>query len=146
MPVTWGAKYAGASDDSVAHMERFGRSLGMAFQIADDLLDLLGDEADTGKSLGTDLEKQKPTLPLIRLYDTVPADRRGDLELLLQSSDEADRRTLSQWLQQSDALDYARGVATRFADEARGELDHLPTSDAREILSDLTEFVVARST
>ena len=127
-------------------MERFGRDLGMAFQIADDLLDLVGDEAATGKSLGTDLDKQKPTLPLIRLYETVPPDRRAELELLLQSTSESDRRTLSQWLTESDAFDYARGAAIRFAEQARGELDHLPASDSRDILSDITEFVVARST
>ena len=73
-------------------------------------------------------------------------ERKADLELLLQSSADSDRRTLCQWLEQSEALDYACGVATRFAEQARAELDHLPASDAREILSDITEFVVARST
>ena len=55
---------------------RYGHDLGVAFQIADDVLDLVGDEAAAGKSLGTDLLKQKATLPLIRLLETVsPADR-----------------------------------------------------------------------
>ena len=61
-----GALFAGASDELVEQMDGFGRDLGIAFQIADDLLDVLGEEQTTGKSLGTDLEKQKPTLPIDR--------------------------------------------------------------------------------
>ena len=64
-------------------MDGFGRDLGIAFQIADDLLDVLGEEQTTGKSLGTDLEKQKPTLPVIRALElATPADREDLLELL----------------------------------------------------------------
>ena len=70
-----GAHYAGAPEATVRAMDDYGRDLGVAFQIADDVLDLLGEERATGKSLGTDLEKQKLTLPLIRLLDT--ADARG---------------------------------------------------------------------
>ncbi len=51
----------------VAALDRYGRNLGIAFQIADDVLDIWGEEGATGKSLGTDLEKQKLTLPVIRL-------------------------------------------------------------------------------
>ena len=63
-----GALYSGASAEAVQALTRFGRYVGLAFQIADDLLDLVGDEQTTGKSLGTDLEQQKMTLPLIRLH------------------------------------------------------------------------------
>ncbi len=74
-----GASYAGASESRVAAMDRYGRELGIAFQIADDVLDLWGDERVTGKSLGTDLEKQKLTLPLIYLLRLVtPAQARRD--------------------------------------------------------------------
>ena len=70
-----GAYYAGANDESLEALRRYGYNLGMAFQIADDLLDLLGDENTVGKSLGTDLLKQKATLPLIRLLDQVSTER-----------------------------------------------------------------------
>src|SRR5262249_369154 len=62
-----GAHYAGASQEVVQALARFGRNVGLAFQIADDVLDLVGHEATVGKSLGTDVEQQKMTLPLIRL-------------------------------------------------------------------------------
>ena len=68
-----GALYSGASAEAVAALTWFGRYVGLAFQIADDLLDLVGDEQTTGKSLGTDLEQQKMTLPLIRLMQQGPA-------------------------------------------------------------------------
>ena len=65
-----GAHYAGAPESTVRAMDDYGRDLGVAFQIADDVLDLWGEERAIGKSLGTDLEKQKLTLPLIRLLAT----------------------------------------------------------------------------
>src|SRR4051812_25250229 len=67
-----GAHYAGAPEATVVALENYGRDLGVAFQIADDVLDIWGDERTTGKSLGTDLEKQKLTLPLIRLLNVAP--------------------------------------------------------------------------
>ncbi len=65
-----GAHYAGADGATVQALDRYGRNLGIAFQIADDVLDIWGEERLTGKSLGTDLEKQKLTLPVIRLLET----------------------------------------------------------------------------
>src|SRR5438132_6887149 len=60
-----GALYSGAGEGVVEQMTSYGRSLGVAFQIADDLLDLVGEEQTAGKSLGTDLDQQKLTLPVI---------------------------------------------------------------------------------
>src|SRR4051812_11559359 len=65
-----GAHYAGTDDSTIDALDRYGRNLGIAFQIADDVLDIWGEERVTGKSLGTDLEKQKLTLPVIRLLKT----------------------------------------------------------------------------
>src|SRR5262245_54474641 len=70
-----GAHYAGASAATIEHLTSYGRNLGNAFQIVDDLLDLEGQEQVTGKSLGTDLAHRKMTLPLILLRDQLgPAD------------------------------------------------------------------------
>ena len=71
------AHYARADEATRRRLEGYGRDLGVAFQIADDVLDIWGEEHSTGKSLGTDLEKQKLTLPVIRLLcDRIPV-RRG---------------------------------------------------------------------
>src|SRR5262245_23312017 len=62
-----GALYSGAAPEVIQALARYGRCVGLAFQIADDLLDLIGEERTAGKSLGTDLEQRKLTLPLIHL-------------------------------------------------------------------------------
>src|SRR5262249_28295025 len=67
-----GALYAGMTDAVAENLAAFGRNLGIAFQIADDLLDLTGDESKAGKTLGTDLEQQKLTLPLIHSLNHLP--------------------------------------------------------------------------
>ena len=140
-----GAKYACDLDDRITAMESYGRNLGMAFQIADDLLDLQGDESTTGKSLGTDLEKEKPTLPVIHCYQRANESERRELASLLESPNANTRDHLQTWLERFDAIDYARQTASQFADDARVQLERIPDSPSREILADLTDFVVGRS-
>jgi octaprenyl-diphosphate synthase len=139
-----GAHYADADAEATAAMGRYGRTLGIAFQIVDDLLDLEGDEATTGKSLGTDLEQQKPTLPLIHLLaQASPADRPSVLEILSREGNHR-REALQPWFAQYDALGYARKRAEEYATQARNELAGLPESPAKLVLEGLTHFVVAR--
>lgn len=140
-----GAHYAGADKDLTARFAQYGRDLGIAFQIADDLLDVQGSEAVTGKSLGTDLDQQKPTLPIIRLLQRVSAEER-DAVLAILNTDGIDRReSLGPWLARTDALEYTRQRAHYHASRAREQLDGLPNSPALLVLRRLTEFVVARS-
>lgn len=139
-----GALFAGASEELSSEMDGFGRDLGIAFQIADDLLDVQGEEKTTGKSLGTDLEKQKPTLPIIRALELAsPSDREELLELL--TGDHRQPHLIAPYLERYDALDYARDRASSFADSARRRLDLLPPSPSRDILSLMTDFVVSRA-
>jgi octaprenyl-diphosphate synthase len=139
-----GSYYGGAEPKIRDALNRYGHHLGIAFQIADDVLDLMGDEATVGKSLGTDLVKQKFTLPLIRLLDQVSAREKPDLLELLTSSDNHRRESLRPWFQRHDAIEYARGSAEKFARLAAAELQILPASPARESLAELTRFVVQR--
>lgn len=139
-----GAHYAGADAEVVAALARYGRSLGIAFQIVDDLLDLVGDEATTGKTLGSDLEQQKLTLPLIRLLSQFDDARRGQAVEQLQNANGHGRTLLEDWFEQSDALAYARQKAVGYAEQARAELNCLAASPAQAVLQKLTEFVVDR--
>ena len=122
----------------------FGRNLGIAFQIVDDLLDVVGDEATTGKSLGTDLQKHKATLPVIRLLELAPRTEREQLIALLNSSGPRRCEQLRTQLQHSGAIEYARAKARWYADQATADLADLPTNPSLEVLRSLTEFVVAR--
>lgn len=140
-----GAKYAEANDRRIQRLEEFGRSLGMAFQIADDLLDLVGDESAMGKSLGTDLEKRKPTLPLIHVYQNLSESERREWTTMLESDRPDIRQQVIDRLQRHDALAYARAKALAFATQAREQLAELPASPAKTVLTELTEFVVDRS-
>jgi octaprenyl-diphosphate synthase len=140
-----GATFADASEDLVESMSRYGRNLGIAFQIADDLLDLFGQEERAGKSLGTDLQKQKPTLPLIHVWQQCNDAQRLELARILQGSSARRRQALDPWFDKFAALDYARNRARDFATRARNELESLPASPARDILNHLTLYVIQRS-
>jgi octaprenyl-diphosphate synthase len=139
-----GAHYSGAAGQVVDALDRYGRNLGIAFQIVDDVLDLVGDENSMGKSLGTDLEKQKPTLPLIRLLQQATAGERRELVELLSSGNRADRQQVNVWLERSDALHYAREKSLAYARAARDEIRLLAAGDARDVLVALTDLVVSR--
>jgi octaprenyl-diphosphate synthase len=139
-----GAHYAGASEATADALENYGRDLGVAFQIADDVLDLWGEERTTGKTLGTDLEKQKLTLPLIRLLSTAPPDQADRLRAIL-AGPEADRLAgVRPFLEASGSLDYAWERAKEFAESARSALDGLAPSSARGVLEALTHHVLRR--
>jgi len=140
-----GAYYAGGDAEACETLARCGHYLGVAFQIADDLLDLVGDEGAAGKSLGTDLVKQKPTLPLIRLLRNCSDADRAKLVNLLSRSGNHHRQALHPYFEQSDAVAYTRETALRYARRSGQELATLPPSEARDMLLGLTEFVVTRN-
>jgi octaprenyl-diphosphate synthase len=139
-----GSHYSQASREQEETLARFGRKLGVAFQIIDDLLDLEGDEAITGKSLGTDLEQLKPTLPIIRMLAQLDADDRAKVKEALRTPEGRSRPALEPWLARTDGLAYARDVALRTVREAQAELANLPAGPAREVLHRLAEATVRR--
>jgi octaprenyl-diphosphate synthase len=140
-----GALYSGAPAEIVQALSRYGRYVGLAFQIADDLLDLVGEEKKTGKSLGTDLEQQKLTLPLIYLLHQSDTMLSRHVRQILCGSDNHKREALRPFLIESGGEEYAQRRAEELAAEARSELTCLPPSPCRAILETLTERVVHRS-
>lgn len=140
-----GAHYAGAAPKVVDSMETYGRELGVAFQIADDVLDILGEERTAGKSLGTDLEKQKLTLPLIHLLATAPAAVADQARGLLDHPTSTSRRILRPLLEEHGSLEYTWERALQVAARSLGALDVLAESQAKDTLRSLAHFVVRRS-
>ncbi|MBT5738940.1 MAG: polyprenyl synthetase family protein [Planctomycetes bacterium] len=145
-----GATLSGASDEQADALERFGILLGTAFQIADDALDLVGDQETVGKSLGTDLVNGKMTLPLILLRDQLDDEGRESLMQLLEAaaagqSDDAAHAKLLKWFEQEGILER---VQQRASDSIDGALDALRDASgpgpARERLEELARFVVRR--
>ncbi|HEV3120126.1 MAG TPA: polyprenyl synthetase family protein [Gemmataceae bacterium] len=141
-----GALYSGMPLDVVERLSIYGRALGVAFQIADDMLDLVGEEGATGKSLGTDVQQQKLTLPLIHLLEHSSPEQGAGLRQMLESSGNHKRQTLRPYFAASNSLEYARGRAEDFATRARSELRCLAPSPCRAILESLTHRVIYRNT
>ncbi len=139
-----GAHYAGADAAICQSLSRYGHALGVAFQIADDVLDLSGNEEVVGKSLGTDLLKQKATLPLIRLLDVVTAKEHAEVISLLSNSRNHHRDALRSWFERYDAISYAREKAHSYSLQAGAALAALPASASSDSMLGLTEFVVNR--
>ncbi|MBL8695109.1 MAG: polyprenyl synthetase family protein [Planctomycetes bacterium] len=140
-----GAHYAGASDALAQAMERFGRKLGLAFQIVDDCLDLDGSEDVVGKSLGTDIAEGKITLPIIDLLRRVDSGGRRRLEAIFR--DESDPRrvaTLAREFDLAASLHLSYQTAERLRLEAVSELDALPASRARDCLRGAADYVLRR--
>lgn len=140
-----GASYAGASEPRIEAMDRYGRELGIAFQIADDVLDLWGDERVTGKSLGTDLEKQKLTLPLIYLLQLAAPGDAADVRRMLEQGHAESRKQLRPLLESTGAIERAWQCAKHHVKQALESLDGLADSNARDLLRLLAQYVVRRS-
>ncbi len=140
-----GAHYANGDSATVEQLTSFGRRLGMAFQIVDDLLDLEGEEQTTGKSLGTDLAHYKMTLPLILLRDQLAEVEATRLQSLCEEPDAGHSAMLLQWLDDSGALAQARRMAEDYARQAGDDLSRLRESEAKRVLVQLARFVVARN-
>lgn len=139
-----GAMYAGSDDTTIDCLSRYGNYLGIAFQIADDLLDIVGEEDETGKSLGTDIEQKKLTLPLI--YALQQSTEHDAMVHVLSNGHRDKRKALLPYLEKAKALSYAKDKADEFASMAQNELACLPPSECKEILMDLADIAVHRNT
>ena len=139
------ALLADAEPDHVAALGAFGTNLGMAFQITDDVLDLVGDEAELGKAVGQDLLEGMPTLPMI--YAVMERDGTGgefEARILAPAKTESDMRALLAEIRGSSGPERARQRALSFHDAAARALDRLPDRPEREALREAADFVVSR--
>lgn len=141
-----GAILAGASSEVREALSDFGMNLGVAFQIADDLLDITASTETLGKAAGTDLIEGKLTLPLIYLLETEPSLRPKIQQVITDRQYSAITR--------DDLLGHLdkRGILTRIREQsnerarlARKNLDVLPESEYRSCLEDVLNFVIQRN-
>jgi octaprenyl-diphosphate synthase len=139
-----GGRYAGSSGDQLRALGNYGESLGIAFQIADDYLDLWGEDGAVGKTLGTDIEQGKMTLPVIRLLETADRLQRPRIIRILRGPAAERLPAIRPLLEASDAAQYTRRTALRFCDHAVRSLDLLPDSHAKDCLQAIAEFSVSR--
>ncbi|NVO56586.1 polyprenyl synthetase family protein [Rhodobacteraceae bacterium B1Z28] len=141
-----GGVIAGASEEQVKALFEYGDALGIAFQIADDLLDYQGESKATGKNVGDDFRERKLTLPVIKAVAQATPDERAFWE-----------RTIGKGRQQDGDLDHALALMNKYetleatrldavgwATKAKASLDALPDHEIRTLLRDLADYVVSR--
>lgn len=127
-------------------LTRFGERLGMAFQVADDLLDYTEQQEMTGKPSGLDLKEHKVTLPLIAALREMDGASRARVEALFANPepDEEQIAEVVNIVQTQGGLEYARRRADQFSQEAEESLHELPDSPARAALMETIAYVVER--
>lgn len=130
-----GAMLAGADRATIQAMGAYGLEIGIAFQIADDVLDIAGNPAETGKTVGQDAKTGVLTLP-VGLGEEARAFR--------EMAKTMDPNELRARLEEAGAIDKARAVATKYAQRAQSRLARLPSGASRDALSALAESVVSR--
>ncbi|MES2075824.1 MAG: octaprenyl diphosphate synthase [Pseudomonadota bacterium] len=140
-----GALISGANDAQIEAAGEYGRSLGTAFQLIDDVLDYAGDAAEIGKNVGDDLREGKPTLPLIYLMENGTAEQRELVRGCIEQGDEQHFDTILAAITTSGALDYTRRQAEAAARRAAEAISDLPDSIYKESLLQLATFAVDRT-
>ena len=140
-----GALVGGADDEQIAAAGEYGRSLGTAFQLIDDVLDYAGDAAEIGKNLGDDLREGKPTLPLIWLMENGTPEQRQLVRSCIEHGDEAQFEAVLAAVTSSGALDYTRQQAEQAARRAAEAISGLPESVYKASLQQLCSFAVDRN-
>lgn len=127
-------------------MRTFGESIGMAFQVADDLLDYTELESVTGKPSGNDLKEHKVTLPLIHALGRMAPSQRKVVDALFADPTPSDAgiAEVVGIVTECGGLDYARAEGERFAATAEGALKDLPESDVKQSLADALAYVMDR--
>ncbi|HTW93646.1 MAG TPA: polyprenyl synthetase family protein [Tepidisphaeraceae bacterium] len=139
-----GAHAAGADAATIKRMEGYGLALGTAFQIQDDILDIVGESGTVGKTLGIDIEKGKMTLPMIHFLRTAPREHRTLLRSLMEGRDADKVERIRNLILPSKSVAYAREKARSLTDDARAAAAQLPDSEARRVLEMAAEFVISR--
>ena len=147
----FGGMFSGADDATLAVLVEYGEKVGVAFQLADDVLDLVGDHADSGKTPGTDLREHVPTMPVLLLRRDVAAGTapQGSAELLaLLDGDLSDDAVLDRAVTELRAhpvTAQAGEIARRWAAEAVAALEPLPETPARDALAAVAQALADRS-
>ncbi len=141
-----GAILGEASPERVEALTRYGLDVGVAFQISDDSLDFVADQARLGKAIGADLREGKRTLPLIATLERgSPADRERIQFLVARHALNGEEvEEIRRLVVKYDGIEYALGRAKSYARAAQDDLSPFPPSEARETLGLITDYVVDR--
>jgi heptaprenyl diphosphate synthase len=141
----FGAWFAGAPDAQVWSLARIGKNIGIGFQISDDIIDIASPATESGKTPGTDLREGVLTLPMLYALADAGTDERLRELLAAPLVEDAEVDEALKLLRASDGLARSREILDGYASAARDELASLPPCPARDALSSLADYVVART-
>jgi len=141
-----GARYPGGRDEAGALLAQFGGAIGLAFQIIDDCLDLVGEEAVVGKSVGNDIEDGKITLPVLQVYRGADEATRAKMrDVYTGVGVEKRLAVLRSVVDLRPGIDYALERARALVEGARERVLTLPETPARDALCELGDYVLERN-
>ena len=131
--------------DLIKKMANYGKYLGMAFQIADDMLDYAIDNDELDKNIGDDLAEGKLTLPLIYLLENGTTADKTLIADAIKSQSTKQLKTIQQRINQTPALEFTQNKANEFSQLAKQQLSDLPESDAKNALLFLCDYACHRN-
>jgi octaprenyl-diphosphate synthase len=141
-----GGVIAGADAAHIQALFDYGDALGIAFQIADDLLDYQGDSAQTGKNVGDDFRERKLTLPVIKAVAHATAEERDFWVRTIEKGrqEDADLDHALALMDKYGTLSATRQDALAWAEKAKASIGQLPDHDIRDLLIGIADYVVSR--
>ena len=139
------AVLAGARDSDRKALAEYGRHVGTAFQLIDDLLDYRGSAEERGKNLGDDLAEGKPTLPLIHALKNGNPEQRAAIRLAIEQGGLAELAHITEAIEATGGLEYTARLARAETDAALSALGEIPESQYSRALRSLATFAVERS-
>jgi len=141
----FGAMLSGADASVVETLTKFGEKIGIAFQLADDVIDIASDSSQSGKTPGTDLKEGVPTLVTLQIMKSNRSEDAALKKLLSAPMDDATVAQVIPQLREHQALKDARTQLHQLADEAKALLVSLPQGSARSALENLCDAIVDRT-
>lgn len=139
-----GAIIGGAHDNDIKALAQFGKHMGIAFQLIDDVLDLSGNPEEIGKNLGDDLAEGKPTLPLLYAMKKGSAQQKNIIRAAIENGGLTELESVLNAVKETKALEYVRQLAKEEIEKGEKLIQHITSSVYKDALLALTQFVTSR--
>jgi len=139
-----GAIIGGADDNDIKVLAQFGKHMGIAFQLIDDVLDLSGNPEEIGKNLGDDLAEGKPTLPLLYAMKKGSDEQKNIIRAAIENGGLTELESVLNAVKETKALEYVRELAKEEIEKGEKLIQHITTSVYKDALLTLTQFVTSR--
>ena len=139
-----GAIIGGADDNDIKVLAQFGKHMGIAFQLIDDVLDLSGNPEEIGKNLGDDLAEGKPTLPLLYAMKKGSDEQKNIIRAAIENGGLTELESVLNAVKETKALEYVRELAKEEIEKGEKLIQHITSSVYKDALLALTQFVTTR--